>query len=76
VEVNPGVDKILRRKQPTTKRRAAEPRLQVLVRLSPKLMKALDAFCARNLDSPTRPEAIRRLLAQGLMEEAGKSGKL
>ena len=38
-------------------------RTEVTVRLQPDLLAALDAFIADELDSPSRPEAIRRLVA-------------
>ena len=38
----------------------------VQVRLHPPLMEALDAFRASQEDEPSRPEALRRLAAEGL----------
>jgi hypothetical protein len=42
------------------------------VRLQPKALAILDAWAAAQFDSPTRPEAIRRLLAQALGQKGSK----
>ena len=39
---------------------------QVQVRLQPKQLARLDAWIRKQADSPTRPEAVRRLLEQAL----------
>jgi hypothetical protein len=39
---------------------------QILVRLHNPLLAALDEWCAAQLDTPTRAEALRRLAAQAL----------
>jgi hypothetical protein len=43
------------------------PRDQVLVRVSLSLLDAIDDWCAKQLDQPTRSEAFRRFAAQALM---------
>lgn len=43
---------------------------QVVVRIHGPLLAALDAWCAKQLDSPTRAEALRRLAAQALVADA------
>jgi hypothetical protein len=45
------------------------------VRLQPDLLAALDAFIADELDSPSRPEAIRRLVADHPAMQSYLSGK-
>ena len=40
--------------------------LQVVVRLQPDLLELVDAYCERFSDAPSRPEAIRRLIAEKL----------
>jgi hypothetical protein len=44
---------------------------QVQVRLQPLLMRQLDLWRENRVDSPTRPEAIRRLIALGLSARSG-----
>ena len=39
---------------------------QVQVRLQPKQLARLDAWIRKQADSPTRPEAVRRLLERAL----------
>jgi hypothetical protein len=39
---------------------------QVVVRLHEPLLAAIDQWCAEQLDSPSRAEALRRLAAQAL----------
>jgi hypothetical protein len=50
-----------------------ETRHQVLVRFTDKGWRALEAYIDRQQDGPTRPEAVRRLVALGL--EADAAGK-
>ena len=40
--------------------------VQVVVRLQPKPLNALDAWATKQSDRPTRAEAIRRLVELGL----------
>lgn len=52
----------------------------ITVVIEPDLLAALDAFIADELDSPSRPEAIRRLVAdhpamQEYMSEKAKPGE-
>ncbi len=49
-----------------TSKRATETGTLVGVRLQSELLAALDAFRATEPDLPTRPEAVRRILAQVL----------
>jgi hypothetical protein len=48
------------------KTRNPSPGVQVVVRLQPKPLDALDAWAAKQSDRPTRAEAIRRLVELGL----------
>ncbi len=51
------------------KRRGPAPTGQgvpVLVRLHPEQLAALDAWIESQPDAPSRPEAVRRILAAGL----------
>lgn len=48
------------------------PGQQVVVRVHEALLGEIDDWCERQLDQPTRAEALRRLAAQALMAE--KSG--
>ncbi|PSJ42136.1 hypothetical protein C7I55_07840 [Sphingomonas deserti] len=53
----------------TRKRRGPSPTgrgVLVGVRLHAEQLAAVDAWCASQEDSPTRPEAIRRLIEKGL----------
>jgi hypothetical protein len=54
--------------------------LGVLVRLQPAHLKALDGWITKQVDRPTRPQAIRRLVelglkAAGASKPAGKTGR-
>jgi hypothetical protein len=40
--------------------------VQVVVRMQPAPLAALDAWVAKQKDQPSRPEAMRRLVALGL----------
>ena len=48
------------------KRRPAEPGTPIMTRLHPPQLDQLDAWIAKQDDAPSRPEAIRRLLAKAL----------
>ena len=49
----------------------------VFVTLKPDQLAALDAFAASELDKPSRPEAVRRLVAKGLSGlGGGRTGQL
>ncbi len=48
------------------KRRPPGPGVQVVVRLQPDPLNALDNWAAKQADQPTRAEAIRRLVELGL----------
>jgi hypothetical protein len=50
--------------------RAMGPGEQVVVRLHEPLLAAIDQWCADQLDSPTRAEALRRLAARALASES------
>jgi hypothetical protein len=55
------------------KRKPGRPRTTgkghpIMVRLLPALLKPLDAWIAGQGDSPSRPEAIRRILAKHLKD--------
>jgi hypothetical protein len=54
--------------RPTT-----EPCQPVMVRLREPLNSLLDEWIARQIDRPTRPEAMRRLAALALAVSAGKA---
>jgi hypothetical protein len=41
-----------------------------MLRLQPDQLAAVDAFAAGEPDNPSRPEAVRRLVARGLGTEA------
>jgi hypothetical protein len=41
----------------------------IVVRMQPPDLSALDEWAATQTDKPSRPEAVRRLLAQALKEE-------
>jgi hypothetical protein len=45
---------------------------QVVVRIHNPLLAALDDWCAKQLDTPTRAEALRRLAAQSLAAESAQ----
>jgi hypothetical protein len=47
------------------------PGEQVVVRVKPALMMALDAWCRAQIDQPTRAEGLRRMAARVLAEDAG-----
>jgi hypothetical protein len=49
---------------------------QVQVRLQPLLMRQLDMWRENRNDAPTRPEAIRRLIALGLSGRFNRSAPL
>jgi hypothetical protein len=51
------------------KRRADQPGTLVGVRLQPDPLAALDAWIAAQPDTPSRPEAVRRLLGRALAIE-------
>jgi hypothetical protein len=40
--------------------------VQVVVRMQPVPLAALDAWAAKQKDQPSRPEAVRRLVERGL----------
>ena len=42
---------------------------QVVVRIHDPLLAAIDEWCAKQLDRPTRAEALRRLAAQAFVSE-------
>jgi hypothetical protein len=46
--------------------RTTGPGEQIVVRVHNPLLAAIDDWCAAQLDSPTRAEALRRLAAQAL----------
>ena len=48
------------------KQRPVEPGTPVMTRLQPGQLNQLDAWIAKQDDAPSRPEAIRRLLAKAL----------
>jgi hypothetical protein len=48
------------------KQRPPGPGVQVVVRLQPDPLSALDKWAAKQSDQPTRAEAIRRLIELGL----------
>jgi hypothetical protein len=48
------------------KQRPPGPGVQVVVRLQPDPLSALDKWAAKQSDQPTRAEAIRRLVELGL----------
>ena len=53
----------------TTKRkRPPQAGTPVMVRLQPEQLAAVDNWAASEDDVPTRPEAVRRLVARGLSE--------
>jgi len=57
---------------PAKKRRGPPPTgkgEQIVVRMHPPQIGALDAWIAHQADEPTRPEAIRRLVKKALAEE-------
>jgi hypothetical protein len=55
-----------------TKPGAADgPGEQVVVRVKPSLLMALDAWCRAQYDQPTRAEALRRMASRVLAEDAG-----
>jgi len=60
---------------PDDKRRGGRPAtgkgVQVVVRVQPDLMAALDEFRAQQPDAPTRPEALRRLAWMALKRRSG-----
>jgi len=43
---------------------------QVVVRIHDPLLAAIDEWCAKQLDRPTRAEALRRLAAQAFGSES------
>lgn len=47
------------------KSRPQQPGTQIQVRLQPAALAALDQFRASEADLPSRPEALRRLAAEG-----------
>jgi hypothetical protein len=49
---------------------------QVQVRLQPLLMRQLDLWRENRTDAPTRPEAIRRLIALGLSARFNRAAPL
>ena len=56
---------------PIPKKRGPKPKgaTGIMVRTPRDTLGALDAWIARQPDAPSRPEAIRRLLAAGLQAE-------
>jgi hypothetical protein len=58
-------------------RKATGPGTQIVVRVHKPLLAAIDRFRAGEIDSPSRPEALRRLAAQALaaMGEAATPGR-
>ncbi|GAM02984.1 hypothetical protein SP5_110_00120 [Sphingomonas parapaucimobilis NBRC 15100] len=52
----------------TKKKRPDQPGTPVMVRLQPAQLAALDAWRARQDPEPSRPEAIRALLAERLVD--------
>jgi hypothetical protein len=59
------------------KQRPPGPGVQVVVRLQPDPLRALDKWAAKQSDQPTRAEAIRRLVELGLKSptKAPKKGR-
>jgi hypothetical protein len=45
--------------------------VQIVVRAHEPLLSALDEFCAKQLDRPTRAEALRRFATRALMGKTG-----
>ncbi len=60
------------KKQPVLapKKRSPGPGVQVVVRLQPDPLDALDKWSAKQADRPSRAEAIRRLVEIGLKAKA------
>jgi hypothetical protein len=56
----------------TKKQRAQAPGTMVGVRLQPDQLAAVDAWARKQKDQPSRPEAIRRLVNNGLEAESTK----
>jgi metal-responsive CopG/Arc/MetJ family transcriptional regulator len=57
------------------KNRPAAPGTNIGVRLQDDALEHLDAWMAKQDDSPSRPEAIRRLLAKALASEADTANR-
>lgn len=52
----------------TKKKRPQQTGTPVMVRMQPDQLEAVDAWASAQDDAPSRPEAVRRLVDQGLKE--------
>jgi hypothetical protein len=57
--------------KPTKPGATDRPDEQIVVRVKPALMMALDAWCRAQIDQPTRAEGLRRTATRVLAEDAG-----
>jgi hypothetical protein len=69
------ISSISRMARPVAKQKVGRPFVgatPVIVRIPPHILEGLDAWREQEPDRPGRPEAIRRLVAQGVVRRRSK----